>query len=297
MKIKKILWRGVAALAGLVLLAVAVLFALSSYRLNRRHPVPPLPTVAVSDQPDVVAQGGHLATSIAMCAHCHGADFGGSVFADVGPLFRLAAPNLTRGRGGVGATMTTADWVRAIRHGVDRRGASLLVMPSHYFATLREDDLSALISYLNQLPPVDREVPKSELRYLGRALLALGQLSVLTAEKTRGLPLLKTIDRRPSAAYGLYLATVGGCRGCHRPNLAGGPMESPNVPPAPNLTRAGSGTWSETEFVRLLRTGKRPNGTTLHPVMPWRQAGMMTDAELRAVWLYLRSVPPVAPTR
>lgn len=294
-KFWRILKIGLGVVAGVALLSVVALFALSSYRLQRRHAVPPLPKLALATDPVVLARGGHVATSFGTCTLCHGDDFGGKVYFEVGPLGIAVGPNLTRGQGGIGAQLTTDDWVRAIRHGVGRKGTSLIVMPSQDFEHLANDDLTALISYLKQVPPVDRTLPDSKLRWLGRALLAAGKLPVLTAEKTRKLPLVNTIDRRPSASYGLYLATVGGCRGCHRPNLAGGLLDAPGVPPASNLTRAGSGTWSEAAFVRLLRTGKRPNGTALHPVMPWQQAGMMTDDELRALWLYLRSVPPVAP--
>lgn len=296
-KFWRVLKFSLGGLLGLILLAVVTVYTLSSYRLNRPHPVPPLPTLTLSDNPDVLARGGHLATSIGTCTLCHGDDLGGKVYLEVGPLGTVVGPNLTRGQGGIGAQLTTDDWVRAIRHGVGRTGASLLVMPSQDFEHLANDDLTALISYLQQVPLVDRALPDSELRWLGRALLALGKLPVLTAEKMHGLPLVRTIDRRPSVAYGRYLATVGGCRGCHRPNLAGGRLDAPGVPLASNLTRAGSGTWSEAAFVRLLRTGKRPNGTTLHPIMPWQQAGMMTDDELHAVWLFLRSVPSVVTAR
>ncbi|GAB3220662.1 hypothetical protein [Spirosoma arcticum] len=62
--------------------------------------------------------------------------------------------------------------------------------------------------------------------------------------------------------------------------------------PAANLTPTGIGSWRETDFFRTLRTGKRPNGQELHPSMPWPQVGMMTNDELHAIWLYLKSVPP-----
>ena len=41
-----------------------------------------------------------------------------------------------------------------------------------------------------------------------------------------------------------------------------------------------------------MRTGRRPGGAELHEFMPWREFRHMTDAELSALWLYLRSVPP-----
>lgn len=283
------------SLAGLVLLAVAVIYGVSSYRLHRDHPVPELPKLTVSNHPNVLARGGHIATSLGMCTECHGGDLGGKVLTDAGPLGIIAGPNLTRGRSGIGAAMTDEDWVRAIRHGIRRDGSSLIVMPSETFVHMTHEDLSALVSYLKQLTPVDRDVPKTELRYLGRTLLTAGKLGVLVAEKTPNLPIRERIDCAPTAEYGLYLANIGGCRGCHGLNLSGGSVHGPpGTPPSRNLTRGQGGlvAWTEADFVRTLRTGKRPNGKELHQSMPWRQTALMTDGELHALWLYLRSAPP-----
>lgn len=193
-----------------------------------------------------------------MCTDCHGEDFGAKVYLDAGPLGIVVGPNLTRGQGGIGNTLTDADWVKAIRHGIRHDGASLLVMPSEKLTYLAEDDLAALVSYLKQLAPIDRNVPPSKIRFLGRTMMVLGKLPLLAAEKVCNLPLQKTIDRIRVREYGLYIANVASCRGCHRPNLAGGSMQAPGSPPAPNLTPAGIGHWSEADFVRTMRTGKRP---------------------------------------
>ncbi|AQG80486.1 c-type cytochrome [Spirosoma montaniterrae] len=289
----KWLKRGAIALICLILAAIAAIYGISSYQLNRSHPVTELPKLTLANNPDVLARGGHIATSIGMCTECHGGDLGGKVIADAGPLGIVAAPNLTSGKGGIGATYTNDDWVRAIRHGVRRDGSSLLIMSSESFVHMTKEDLTAVISYLKQLTPVDRDVPKSHLRYLGRTLLVTGELDVLSAEKTPNLPLVKTINQKPSIEYGMYLATIGNCRGCHGADLSGGEVHGPpGTPPAANLTPTGIGTWSEADFVRTLRTGKRPNGKDLHPSMPWPQAALMTDDELHAIWLYMRSVPP-----
>lgn len=279
-------------LGGLVLLAVVGVYTISSYRLNRRHDVPPLPHLALSNDPETLGRGGHIATSFGLCAQCHGEDLGGKLYLDGGPLGVVYGPNLTRGKGGIGGTLSNEDWARAIRHGVGRDGASLLVMPSEKLTYLTDDDLSALISYLKQLTPVDRVVPPTELRFLGRALLVLGQLPLLAAEKVPNLPSQKTIDRTPSVTYGLYLANVASCRGCHRPNLSGGSMQAPGSPLASNLTPTGIGSWTEADFLRAMRTGTRPDGKTLYPTMPWQTFRQMTDDELHAVWLYLKSLPP-----
>ena len=294
MKLTMLKWLKLAGLTlgALALLAIVSIYAISSYRLNRPHNVPRGDNLTPSTDPDIVARGGHIATSLGLCTECHGDDLGGKLYLDGGPLGIIYGPNLTRGRGGVGGTMANADWVRAIRHGVRRDGSSLLVMPSEKLAYLADDDLLALVSYLKQLTPVDREVLPSELYFTGKALLVLGKLPLLAAEKVPHLLPKKTIDRTPSVNYGLYIANVSSCRGCHRANLSGGSMQAPGSPPASNLTPTGIGTWSETDFVRTMRTGKRPNRTDLHPTMPWRSFRNMTDNELHAVWLYLRSVPP-----
>ncbi|MBC8152294.1 MAG: hypothetical protein H7Z72_05225, partial [Bacteroidetes bacterium] len=115
------------ALVCLSLLAVAAVYSISSYRLNRRHEVPPSPKLTISNDPAVLGRGGHIATSIGMCTDCHGGDLGGKIIADAGPLGLIAAPNLTSGRGGIGASYVDADWVRALRHGVRRDGTSLII--------------------------------------------------------------------------------------------------------------------------------------------------------------------------
>jgi hypothetical protein len=217
------------------------------------------------------------------------------VYLDAGPLGIVAGPNLTRGRGGRGATFTDADWERAIRYDLRHDGTSLIVMPSEIYVYLSEEDLAALIAYLKQVPPVDRELPATHLRLLGRALLVAGKLPILVAEKTPRPTQVAVVSPEPTKEYGRYLADISGCRGCHGLELSGGRVAGPSgTPPASNLTPSGLGSWTETDFVRALRTGRRPDDSTIDPFMPWRFIGQMTDEELHAIWLYLQSVPPKA---
>jgi mono/diheme cytochrome c family protein len=68
---------------------------------------------------------------------------------------------------------------------------------------------------------------------------------------------------------------------------------------AANLTpdsATGIGAWSEEVFIKALRTGKhlgQENGRPIMPPMPWQFVGKMTDEDLRAIYTYLRTVPPV----
>jgi len=288
-------WLGIVGgvLVAVLVLAAGVVYARSERRLERVHAVTVALPRTIPRDSATVARGAHLAT-VATCRLCHGADLGGAIYSSSAMLGTIAGPNLTRGRGGIGPDHTTADWVRAIRHGVRRDGTSLVVMPSEVFVRLSEPDLAAIVAYLEQLRPVDRVVPRTGFGPLGRALLAAGKLNILVADKTPPLPLTAGVPPGPTPEYGRYLADVAGCHGCHGFGLSGGRVAGPSsFPPAANLTPAGDvSAWSEGDFVRALREGRRPDGSAIDEFMPWRAYGEMTDEELRALWRYLRGVPP-----
>jgi mono/diheme cytochrome c family protein len=168
-------------------------------------------------------------------------------------------------------------------------------MPSEVFTHVSDTDLAALVAYARQVRPIDRVVPVTHYRPLGRALLAAGKLNLLVASKTPRIDAPHTVVPDTTAAYGRYLADIAGCRGCHGLGLSGGRVAGPaGLPPASNLTpdsATGIGGWREAAFVRAMREGRRPDGRTLDGFMPWRLFAHMTDAELHALWLYLRSVP------
>ena len=59
-------------------------------------------------------------------------------------------------------------------------------------------------------------------------------------------------------------------------------------------TNTGLGNWTEEMFVKAMRSG-RHMGTSrpILPPMPWQQLASMTDADLKSVYAYLRTIPPV----
>lgn len=64
-----------------------------------------------------------------------------------------------------------------------------------------------------------------------------------------------------------------------------------NLTPDPDT---GMGKWQEGEFVQALKTGKHLGvGRPIMPPMPWPAYRNMTDQQLRAIYAYLRSVPPI----
>jgi cytochrome c553 len=290
-RLVKVLGIIVAGVATLVFVAVGTIYAISGRKLRHTYPLPEI-SVVVPATEEAVARGQHLVTAVSSCIDCHANDLGGQVAMDAGPLGTIVASNLTRGQGGVGATFDDRDWVLAIRHGLRRDGTSLLLMPSEAYVHFTDDDLGAIIAYLKQLPPVDRQLQPSKLRLLGRALLATGKLPLLAAELMPSNTDRAATEPGATVEYGAYLAGVSGCTTCHGADLAGGPaIGPPGTPAPPNLTPAALGAWSESDFFRALREGKRPDGTAIDEFMPWRSIARMTDDELRAIWLYVRSVP------
>ena len=66
---------------------------------------------------------------------------------------------------------------------------------------------------------------------------------------------------------------------------------------AANLTpdeNTGLGIWTEEMFVNAIRQGKHM-GTSraIQPPMPWQQYSNLTDADLKSVFAYLRTLPPI----
>jgi hypothetical protein len=49
--------------------------------------------------------------------------------------------------------------------------------------------------------------------------------------------------------------------------------------------------WTEADFVKALRTGVTPSGHQINEFMPWKNYSQMTDDELSALWLFVKSVP------
>jgi mono/diheme cytochrome c family protein len=276
---------GLLGVLGLTVVAVAALYLVTSLRFRRTYVYPDSPVRAAADSA-ALARGRHLVEAIGKCQDCHGADYGGQVMMDSPVFARLAATNLTTGRGGI-AGYSDADYERAIRHGVRPGGRPLFFMPAEAYAALSDEDLGAVIGYLRTLPPVDRERPAPRIGPMARVLYLAGKFPLLPVELVSHEPPPPAPPTGESVEYGRYLATAGGCRACHGAGLAG-----TGDPSAPDITRGRLASWIEADFFRALRQGRRPDGTAIDPEkMPWVRSGQMTDEEIRAVWGYVRSLP------
>lgn len=124
-------------------------------------------------------------------------------------------------------------------------------------------------------------------------LVATNQAPLVVAKLiNHDTPIPSAPPQGETVEYGRYLVASGGCMACHGKNLSGGKIAGgPEDPPASNITPTGIGTWTEADFFRAFREGKRPGNADIHPFMPWKTMGGMTDSELRAIYLYLKTVP------
>lgn len=281
----------VVLIAGLALLVVGK----SSSALKKTYAVTPR-AVPIPADAAALARGRHIAETRG-CADCHGHDFGGAKVIEDGAMGRLYGPNLTRGQGGRIASFADADWVRAIRHGVGPDGRGLFIMPSVEYSHFSDEDLGDLIAFLKTVPAVDRERVATSYGPISRAMLAFSAQKMIAAEAIdhahAGPP---AVPKAATVEYGRYVAAA--CMGCHGPNFSGGKIEvgPPDWPQSANLTPHADGhlaRWSEADFIAAIRTGKRPDGSQLNPVMPLG-FGAMDDVELKALWAFFRSLPPVA---
>jgi hypothetical protein len=106
---------------------------------------------------------------------------------------------------------------------------------------------------------------------------------------------------------GAFLVNAAGCADCHTPKKMGQPIPGMDFSgggvlkgpwgrvASANLTPDPSGIpyYDEDMFVHALRTGY-VGARRLSPVMPWATFRNMTDGDLRAIYAYLQTLPPVS---
>ena len=101
---------------------------------------------------------------------------------------------------------------------------------------------------------------------------------------------------------GAQLASAGYCIECHTASrgqsFAGGyPVPTPfgtiygsNITPDPE---SGIGRWSEAAFARALHQGIARDGSHLYPAFPYTHFTRVSDADVRAIYAYLMTLPPI----
>lgn len=154
---------------------------------------------------------------------------------------------------------------------------------------------------------------RSRLRRLAlivAALVVAGLVAfwVLTIPAT--VPASALPPHTPNLENGRTMFNIGGCASCHavpskdpdkvdRTRLGGGlalpsPFGTfyvPNISPDP---KDGIGSWSEADFVSALWDGTAPGGRHLFPAFPYTSYRHMELADVRDLFAFLRTLPPVS---
>jgi cytochrome c len=170
------------------------------------------------------------------------------------------------------------------------------MMPYAHFRRMTDEDLASVVVYLRTLPPLHNPLPRTDIRFPVKYLI-------------RGVPqpVTETVqaDLSTPVSRGEYLVTLALCSECHTPRkrgrldsamtFAGGQVFDPSGKlVSPNITpdATGIGNYTEDMFVKAMRTGyvgKRQ----LNTAMPWQFYGGQTDEDLKAMYAYLRTLPPI----
>lgn len=250
-------------------------------------------------------RGEYLVRGPAGCGNCHtpigpegfavDQELGGRLVEDI-EAFTAYAPNITPG-GAVGQ-WTDAELARAIREGIRPDGSIIgPPMPFASYRSLGDEDLAAIVAFLRTLPAADNDVPASSYR--------------IELPPAYGPPIesVTAPERGVTVAYGEYLAgPVAHCMDCHTPMGPQGPMfdtalgqggmtfhGSWGVSVAANITPSEDGiaAYSDDELRLMITQGTRPDGTQMMPPMPYGFLAHMTNEDVDAIVLYLRSLPPL----
>jgi mono/diheme cytochrome c family protein len=272
--------------------AFVTLAAMGDRKLERRVDVAVAP-LALLGEAASIERGRYLFASRG-CAACHGAEGHGKVVIDDGGMF-VRSPDISPSPQSVVARYGEADWVRTIRQGVKPDGQPVMIMPSDDYNRLVDADVAAIIAYARQLPPASGAKAEVRLPMLVKALYAAGVVRDASEKIDHSLPPSLPVAEGVTPEHGAYVANS--CIGCHGKQLAGGkiPGAPPDWPAAAKLS-PGPGSALDRyptaeQFMAMLKTGKRPDGTSVSEVMPFASLKELSEIDARAVYLHLRSLP------
>ncbi len=273
----------------------------------------------------VIARGEYLVTKVAPCLDCHskrdwtkysgpvtpgtegmgGEEFSNKLIDDFPGV--VYARNITSDpETGIG-NWTDDEVLRAITQGISKNGDTLFpLMPYANFNRMAKSDLQAIIAYIRTLKPIKNKVPQRHL--------------MIPASLTYPPNLQKSVDgnmmppESDRAKYGEYLVITADCFACHTPSIKGKRdmqhlfsggntfhLEKFTVTAA-NITpdsATGIGTWTEARFLDKFKPYRDEKGYSFDPgkqntIMPVSFFAQMTDDDLKAIYAYLRTIPPVS---
>lgn len=313
------MWKKIIGYSLLSVLSVAG--AGFAYLYFRTPASAPPSNIKVDSSPERVVRGTYI-FMVSDCDGCHskaneklydnppveGMRAAGQIFPDPGAPGRIVVANITPDiETGIG-NWTDGEKIRAIREGISRDGHMLFpIMPYTHYRHMSDDDVQALVAYLNTLPPVRNSLPSTKVDF-PVSLMVKGVPSPVTEP-------VKNPDRSNKQLYGEYLATLGSCDTCHTPEERGQIIVSKRfsggrrfaigdkVVVSANISpdkQSGIGDWSLDRFQQRFYKHKEHAGKPRvdadpekFSIMPWDNLSQLPPADLEALYVYLMSRLPI----
>jgi mono/diheme cytochrome c family protein len=264
------------------------------------------PARAAEPSADAIARGKALVNA-GDCHSCHTDDparpFAGGVKIET-PFGAIYSPNLTPDRDtGIGA-WSDQDFYRALRSGTAPDGSRYYpAFPYPYFAKLTRDDILAIRAYLSTLTPYANKAPPPELRFPLNFRVVMRVWNYLFFR-----PGILEPDQRKGTDWnrGRYLVeALGHCGACHTPknvfgadrrnrSFTGGVVDGWFAPRLDAAERSGLESWKVDDIVEYLQSGRNRKSHADGPMaeVVVNSTSKMSDADVRAIAVYLKSLPP-----
>jgi mono/diheme cytochrome c family protein len=252
-----------------------------------------------------IERGRYLAAA-GDCAACHTAD-GGKPFAGgraiPTPFGTIYSTNITPDKDtGIG-NWTEEEFYRAMREGIRADGKHLYpAFPYPWYTKLTRADIDSIKAFLDALPPVRQANRDTGLPWPFSVREVMTGWNALYFKKGEYRP---DPQLSPEWNRGAYLVEgLGHCGACHTPKnfagavktshrLEGGYGENWYATSLTNDVRDGIGGWSVDEIAQYLKTGQNAKGAATGPMAEVIEHSTqhLTEADLRAIAIYLKSVP------
>jgi len=262
----------------------------------------------------LVKRGEYVARA-ADCVACHSQPnllYGGGA-ALATPFGKIYGPNITPDKAtGIG-TWSRAEFVRALRNGINKQGEFLYpAMPYTSYTEMTDADVDALWAYMQTVPPIHQQTPKNTLPFPLNIRSSVAVWNSLYFKPGRFTP---TPGHDASWNRGEYLVNaLGHCEMCHSPHnlaqasepqhyLTGAQITGWYAPDISSDPLSDVSKMSVAQLATFLKTGRMPGNTkSFGPMQEVIHDSLryLTDADLHAIAVYLKDQPatsPLAPSR
>ncbi|MCY0852953.1 cytochrome c [Cupriavidus sp. D39] len=258
---------------------------------------------------DRIKRGQYLATA-GDCVACHSAPAGKPYAGGLSlptPLGAIVSTNITPSKThGIG-NYTLAQFTDALRKGERADGQRLYpAMPYTSYALVTDDDAAALYAYfMHGVAPVDAAPDPTALPFPFNIRLSMAAWNLLFLDDK---PFRSDPSKSAEWNRGAYLSRgLAHCSACHTPRnfmmaedsareFGGGDVGTWYAPNITSDAISGIGSWNEQEIAGYLHSGDAMNKS--QAAGPMAEAidhslRHLNDADLHAIAIYLKSVPPI----